>query len=151
MGLDIVSRYWCVSTRGNEITEAMIQVWKENFFFHALDNGCISGGLFGDEDTIIAVSVWPDIETMNAVLDSDAYEQLSLPIIASWGTGGINIPDDVYLVVNSLLQEEFIPDLRNMKALLTMSDPDLQSRRILPNFEVYIEDDPNWQNRNDWV
>ncbi|MDG1536108.1 MAG: hypothetical protein P8Q45_02660 [Candidatus Thalassarchaeaceae archaeon] len=98
-----IARYWCVSTGGNELTGEMVQTWKDNFLAYALDNGCIRGALSADADTIVAVSIWPDMATMNAVLDSDAYKQLAVPIIASWGAGGVNLPDDICLVVNSEL------------------------------------------------
>lgn len=95
-----IARYWCVSTGGNEVTAEMAQAWKDNFLAYALENGCIRGALAVDADTIVAVSLWPDMETMNAVIESEAYKQLAVPIIASWGAGGITIPDDVTLVVN---------------------------------------------------
>ncbi len=98
-----IARYWCVSTGGNEVTAEMAQAWKDNFLAYALENGCIRGALAADEDTIIAVSLWPDMETMNSVIDTDGYWQVGKAVQEAFAAGGIIIPDDVTLVVNGEL------------------------------------------------
>ena len=98
-----IARYWAVKTGGNEVTEEMANVWKENFLAYAIENGCMRGALAADDERVIAVSVWPDLETMNAVIESDHYNVIGEAVSASWGAGGINIPDDVEYVCNGKL------------------------------------------------
>ena len=67
-------------------------------------------GLAADDERVIAVSVWPDLETMNSVIDSDAYQDIAIPIIASWGEGGINLPDDIEFTCNGDILTMVVPE-----------------------------------------
>ena len=93
-----IARYWVVKTGGNEVTEEMASTWRNKFLTYAIENGCMRGALAADDERVIAVSIWPDMETMNAVIESDHYKVIGEAVGASWGAGGINIPDDVEYV-----------------------------------------------------
>jgi len=67
-------------------------------------------GLAANDERVIAVSVWPDLETMNSVIDSDAYQDIAIPIIASWGSGGINLPDDIEFTCNGDILTMVVPE-----------------------------------------
>jgi hypothetical protein len=105
-----IARYWVVKTGDNEVTEEMVNAWKDNFLAFALQNGCMRGALAADDERVIAVSVWPDLETMNSVIDSDAYQDIAIPIIASWGEGGINLPDDIEFACNGEILTMVVPE-----------------------------------------
>ena len=74
-----------VKTGGNEVTEEMASTWRENFLDYAIENGCLRGALVADDERIFAVSMWPDMETMNAVIESDHYQTIGEAVSASWG------------------------------------------------------------------
>jgi len=105
-----IARYWVVNTGGNEVTEEMVKVWKDNFLEFAMQNGCLRGALVADDERVIAGTIWPDMETLYSVIDSDAYQELAIPIIASWGAGGINIPDDVEFACNGEVLTMVVPE-----------------------------------------
>ena len=95
-----IARYWVVKTGGNEVTEEMASTWRDNFLAYAIENGCMRGALAADDERVIAVSVWPNLETMNAVIESDHYKTIGETVSASWGAGGISIPDDIEFSCN---------------------------------------------------
>ena len=105
-----IARHWVVKTGGNEVTEEMANAWKDNFLTFAIQNGCLRGALVADDERIIAATIWPDLETLNSVIESDAYQELAIPIIASWGAGGINLPDDVELTCNGEILTMVVPE-----------------------------------------
>jgi hypothetical protein len=105
-----IARYWVVNTGGNEVTEEMVNVWKDNFLDYAMGMGCLRGALVADGERIIAGTIWPDMETLNSVIDSDAYQELAIPIIASWGAGGISLPDDVEFACNGEVLTMVVPE-----------------------------------------
>jgi len=104
-----IARYWAVKTGGNEVTEDMVNVWKENFLDYAMQNGCLRGALVADDERIIAVSMWPDMGTMEAVVESDHYSVIGDAVSASWGAGGIHIPDDIEFVCNGDVLAMMVP------------------------------------------
>ena len=63
-----------------------------------------------DDERVIAVSIWPDMETMNAVIESDHYKVIGEAVSASWSEGGISIPDDVEYVCNGELLAMVVPE-----------------------------------------
>ena len=100
------ARYWSVKTGGNEVTQEMADVWRKHFLEYAKENGCMRGVLSADDDRIIAFSVWPDLETMNAVIESDHYNVIGEAVSASWSAGGISIPDDIeFTFIGNILQQ----------------------------------------------
>ena len=105
-----IARYWSVKTGGNEVTEEMANTWKNNFLAYAIENGCLRGALAADDERVIAVSIWPDLETMNSVIDSDAYQDIAEVMTASWGAGGITLPDDVEFSCNGELLVMVVPE-----------------------------------------
>ncbi|MBT3357121.1 MAG: hypothetical protein HN534_03095 [Euryarchaeota archaeon] len=105
-----IARYWVVKTNGNEVTEEMANVWKENFLGFALENGCLRGALAADGERVIAVSVWPNIETMNSVIESDHYQVIGEAVSASWGAGGIYLPDDIEFACNAEILAMLVPE-----------------------------------------
>ena len=105
-----IARYWVVNTRGNEVTEEMAKTWKDNFLEFALQNGCLRGELAADGERVIAVSVWPDLETMNAVIESDHYNVIGDAVSASWGAGGIHLPDDIEFACNADILAMLVPE-----------------------------------------
>ena len=105
-----IARYWVVKTGGNEVTEEMANVWKNNFLEYAIENGCIRGALAADDERLIAVSIWPDLETMNAVIESDDYKVIGEAVAASLGAGGISIPDDIELTCNGEILTMVVPE-----------------------------------------
>ncbi len=104
-----IARYWVVKTGGNEVTEDMVNVWKENFLNYAMDNGCLRGALVADGDRVIAGTIWPDMATLDAVVESDHYAVIGEAVSASWGAGGINIPDDIEFVCNGDVLAMMVP------------------------------------------
>ena len=104
-----IARYWVVKTGGNDVTEEMVKVWKENFLEYAMENGCLRGALVSDGERIIAGTIWPDMETMDAVIESDHYSKIGEAVSASWGAGGINLPEDIELVCNGDVLEMMVP------------------------------------------
>jgi hypothetical protein len=105
-----IARHWVVKTGGNEVTEEMTNAWKDNFLAFAMQNGCMRGALVADDERVIAGTIWPDLETLNSVIDSDAYRDIAIPIIASWGAGGISLPDDIELVCNGEILAMAVPE-----------------------------------------
>ena len=95
-----IARYWVVKTGGNEVTEDMVNVLKENFLDYAMQNGCLRGALVADEERIIAVTMWPDMTTLEAVVASDHYSVIGEAVGASWGAGGIDLSEDIEFVCN---------------------------------------------------
>ncbi len=91
------------------MTEDMVKVWKENFLDYAMDNGCLRGALVADGERVIAGTIWPDMSTLEAVVDSDHYSVIGEAVSASWGAGGINIPDDIELVCNGEVLAMMVP------------------------------------------
>ncbi len=104
-----IARYWVVKTGGNNVTEEMVNVWKENFLQYAMQNGCLRGALVADDERIIAGTIWPDVATMNAVVESDHYSVIGDAVSASWGAGGINLPEDIELVCNGNVLAMMVP------------------------------------------
>ncbi|MFL2975654.1 MAG: hypothetical protein ACJZ42_05000 [Candidatus Thalassarchaeaceae archaeon] len=104
-----IARYWVVKTGGNEVTEEMVKVWKDNFLEYAMEKGCLRGALVADGERIIAGTIWPDMETMDAVIDSEHYSNIGEKISASWGAGGINLPEDIELVCNGEVLTMMVP------------------------------------------
>ncbi|HJM24485.1 MAG TPA: hypothetical protein QF821_02430 [Candidatus Thalassarchaeaceae archaeon] len=104
-----IARYWVVKTGGNEVTEEMVKVWKENFLEYAMEKGCLRGALVADGERIIAGTIWPDLETMDAVIESDHYSNIGEVVSASWGAGGINLPEDIELVCNGEVLAMMVP------------------------------------------
>ncbi len=104
-----IARYWVVKTGGNELTEDMVNVWKENFLHYAMDNGCLRGALVADGDRVIAGTIWPDMATLEAVVESDHYSVIGEAVGAAWGAGGINIPDDIEFVCNGDVLAMMVP------------------------------------------
>ena len=104
-----IARYWVVKTGGNKVTEDMVNAWKENFLGYAMKNGCLRGALVADDERIFAVSMWPDMATMNAVIESDHYSVIGEAVSASWRAGGINIPDDIEFVCNGDVLAMMVP------------------------------------------
>ena len=76
-----IARYWVVKTGGNEVTEEMVSVWKEHFLGYAMENGCLRGALVSDAERIVAGTIWPDMETMNAVIEGEHYSKILEPPI----------------------------------------------------------------------
>ena len=105
-----IARYWVVKTGGNEVTEEMASTWRDNFLAYAIENGCMRGALAADDERVIAVSIWPDMETMNAVIESDHYKVIGEAVSASWSEGGISIPDDIEYVCNGKLLILAVPE-----------------------------------------
>jgi len=105
-----IARYWVVKTGGNEVTEEMASTWRKKFLAHAIENGCIRGALAADDERAIAVSIWPDMGTMNAVIESDHYKVIGEAVSASWGAGGINIPDDIEFSCNGEILTMVVPE-----------------------------------------
>ena len=105
-----IARYWVVKTGGNEVTEEMASTWRNKFLTYAIENGCMRGALAADDERVIAVSIWPDMETMNAVIESDYYNVIGEAVSASWGAGGINISDDIEYVCNGKLLALAVPE-----------------------------------------
>ena len=68
------------------------------------------GALVADDERVIAGTIWPDLETLNSVIDSDVYRDIAIPIIASWGAGGISLPDDIELVCNGEILAMAVPE-----------------------------------------
>ncbi|MEE3304108.1 MAG: hypothetical protein VX191_04405 [Candidatus Thermoplasmatota archaeon] len=87
----------------------MVNTWKENFLGYAIKNGCLRGALVADYDRVIAGTIWPDMATMNAVIESDHYSVIGEAVSASWRAGGINIPDDIEFVCNGDVLAMMIP------------------------------------------
>ena len=54
-------------------------------------------------------SIWPDMETMNAVIEGDHYSVIGEAVSASWGAGGIHIPEDIELVCNGDVLAMMVP------------------------------------------
>ena len=104
-----IARYWVVKTGGNEVTEDMVNVWKEHFLGYAMENGCLRGALVSDAERIVAGTIWPDMETMNAVIEGEHYSKIGEAVGASWGAGGINLPDDIELVCNGEVLAMMVP------------------------------------------
>ena len=48
-------------------------------------NGCERTTLAEDSDRIIAVSYWPNQESLDSVVNSDAYEEVGAKVQAAWG------------------------------------------------------------------
>ena len=92
-----IARYWVVKTGGNEVTQEMVSVWKEHFLGYAMENGCLRGALVSDAERIVAGTIWPDMETMNVVIEGEHYSQLGEAVGASWGAGRITLPDAMEL------------------------------------------------------
>lgn len=105
-----IARYWVVKTGGNEVTEEMASTWRDNFLAYAIENGCMRGALAADDERVIAVSVWPNLETMNAVIESDHYKTIGEAVSASWGVGGISIPDDIEFSCNGEILAMVVPE-----------------------------------------
>jgi len=104
-----IARYWVVKTDGNEVTEEMVNAWKEHFLEYAMANGCMRGALVANGERIVAGTIWPDMEALNAVIDSEHYSKIGEAVSASWGAGGINIPDDIELVCNGEVLAMMLP------------------------------------------
>ena len=104
-----IARYWVVKTGGNEVTEDMVNVWKENFLDYAMENGCLRGALVADEERIIAVSMWPDMATLEAVVEGDHYSVIGEAVGASWGAGGIDLSEDIEFVCNGDVLAMMVP------------------------------------------
>jgi|TARA_B100000929_G_scaffold55094_1_gene40940 quinol monooxygenase YgiN len=104
-----IARYWVVKTGGNEVTEDMANVWKENFLDYAMQNGCLRGALVADDERIIAVSMWPDMATLEAVVESDHYSVIGEAVGASWGAGGIDLSEDIEFVCNGDVLAMMVP------------------------------------------
>jgi hypothetical protein len=47
---------------------------------------------------------------MNSVIDSDAYQEIAEVMTASWGAGGISLPDDVEFSCNGELLALAVPE-----------------------------------------
>ena len=105
-----IARYWVVKTGGNEVTEEMVTSWKDNFLEFAMQNGCLREALVADDERIIAGTIWPDLETMNAVIESDHYGVIGEAVSASWGAGGISIPDDIEFACNGEVLTMVVPE-----------------------------------------
>ena len=92
------------------MTEEMASTWRDNFLAYAIENGCMRGALAADDERVIAVSVWPNLETMNAVIESDHYKTIGEAVSASWGAGGISIPDDIEFSCNGEILAMVAPE-----------------------------------------
>jgi len=104
-----IARYWVVKTGGKEVTEEMVNVWKESFLEYAMENGCLRGALVSDDKWIVAGTIWPDMETMNSVIEGDHYAKIGEAVSASWGAAGINLPDDIELICNGDVLAMMVP------------------------------------------
>ena len=105
-----IARYWVVKTGGNEVTQEMVSVWKEHFLEYAMENGCLRGALVADGERIVAGTIWPDMATMNGVIEREHYAKIGEAVSASWGANGISIPEDVELICNGEVLAMMVPE-----------------------------------------
>ena len=81
----MIVRVWSVlKEEKTELTEKQIEGWK-NFLDLAMANGCERTTLAEDSERIIAVSYWPNQESLDSVVNSDAYEEVGAKVQAAWG------------------------------------------------------------------
>ena len=77
-------RVWSVlKENDDEMTEENVTAWR-NFLDLAMSRGCERTTLAEDSERIIAVSYWPDQETLDSVLNSEAYGEVGVKVVAAW-------------------------------------------------------------------
>lgn len=81
----MIMRVWSVLKEDNvDLTEKQINGWR-NFLDLAMANGCERTTLAEDAQRIIAVSYWPNQETLDALVNSEAYQEVGVKVQAAWG------------------------------------------------------------------
>ena len=82
----MIMRVWSV-LKGNtkNLTDEQVNGWR-NFLDLAMANGCERTTLAEDSERIIAVSYWPDQETLDKVINSEAYQEVGAKVEAAWGS-----------------------------------------------------------------
>ena len=81
----MIMRVWVVSKESNlDLTDEQINGWR-NFLHLAMEKGCLRTTLAEDSERIIAISYWPSQEILDAVVNSQAYEEVGEKVMASWG------------------------------------------------------------------
>lgn len=77
-------RVWSVlKENDDEMTEEKVNAWR-NFLDLAMSRGCERTTLAEDSERIIAVSYWPDQETLDSVLNSEDYGEVGVKVVAAW-------------------------------------------------------------------
>ena len=83
--LYMIMRVWVISKEVDlDLTDEQINGWR-NFLDLAMANGCLRTTLAEDSERIIVVSYWPSQETLDSIVNSEAYEKVGKKVMASWG------------------------------------------------------------------
>ena len=76
----MIMRVWSVLKEDNaDLTEKQINGWR-NFLDLAMANGCERTTLAEDTKRIIAVSYWPNQETLDVLVNSEAYQEVGVKV-----------------------------------------------------------------------
>ena len=81
----MIMRVWSVlKEEDTDLTEKQVKGWR-NFLNLAMTNGCERTTLAEESKRIIAVSYWPNQESLDALINSDAYQEVGIKVQEAWG------------------------------------------------------------------